>query len=138
MAKYGPSSVAITLDDSGGTARVLSQYIISIGGIKVNSGMVDSTGFGDSWTESLSTGKRFMDDITIEAWYDDTSNTTDAVLGDVANGPADQQKTLLVAYGGSKTTTVEGWIVDYERVLDKDSLHIVRATFRPSGAASEA
>ena len=138
MAKYGPSSVAITLDDSGGSARVLRQYIISIGGIKGNSGMVDSTGFGDSWTESLSTGKRFVDDIVIEAWYDDTSNTTDAVLGDVANGPADQQKTLLVAYGGSKTTTMEGWIVDYERVLDKDSLHIVRATYRPSGAASEA
>ena len=138
MAKYGPSSVAITLDDSGGTARVLSQYIISIGGIKINSGMVDSTGFGDSWTESLSTGKRTMDDITIEAWYDDASNTTDDVLGDVAVGPADQQKTLLVAYGGSKTTSVEGWIVDYERVLDKDSLHIVRATFRPSGAVTEA
>jgi|TARA_R110000824_G_scaffold132891_1_gene295452 hypothetical protein len=126
------------LDDSGGTARVLSQYIISIGGIKINSGMVDSTGFGDSWTESLSTGKRTMDDITIEAWYDDASNTTDDVLGDVAVGPADQQKTLLVAYGGSKTTSVEGWIVDYERVLDKDSLHIVRATFRPSGAVTEA
>lgn len=138
MAKYGPSSVAITLDDSGGTARNLSQYIISIGGIKINAGMVDSTGFGDSWAESLSTGLRSMDDITIEAWYDDTSNTTDAVLGDVANGPADQQKTLVVTYGASKTTTVEGWITDYERVLDKDSLHIVRATFRPSGAATEA
>jgi hypothetical protein len=61
VAKYGPSSVTITLDDSGGTARDLSQYIISIGGIKINAGMVDSTGFGDSWTESLSTGKRFMD-----------------------------------------------------------------------------
>ena len=138
MAKYGPSSVAITLDDSGGTARNLSQYIISIGGIKINAGMVDSTGFGDSWAESLSTGLRSMDDITIEAWYDDTSNTTDAVLGDVANGPADQQKTLVVTYGASKTPTVEGWITDYERVLDKDSLHIVRATFRPSGAATEA
>ena len=138
MAKYGPSSVSIVLDDSGGTARNLSQYIISIGGIKVNAGMVDSTGCGDSWAESLSTGIRNMDDITIEAWYDDTSNTTDAVLGDVANGPADQQKTLVVTYGASKTTTVEGWIVDYERVLDKDSLHIVRATFRPSGAATEA
>lgn len=138
MAKYGPSSVAITLDDSGGTARNLSQYITSIGGIKINAGMVDSTGFGDSWKESLSTGVRSMDDISIEAWYDDTSNTTDAVLGDVANGPADQQKTLVVTYGGSKTTTVEGWIVDYERVLDRDSLHLVRATFRPSGAATEA
>ena len=138
MAKYGPSSVAITLDDSGGTARNLSQYIISFGGIKINAGMVDSTGFGDSWKESLSTGVRSMDDISIEAWYDDTSNTTDAVLGDVANGPADQQKTLVVTYGGSKTTTVEGWIVDYERVLDRDSLHVVRATFRPSGAATEA
>ena len=138
MAKYGPSSVAITLDDSGGTARNLSQYITSLGGIKINAGMVDSTGFGDSWKESLSTGVRSMDDISIEAWYDDTSNTTDAVLGDVANGPADQQKTLVVTYGGSKTTTVEGWIVDYERVLDRDSLHVVRATFRPSGAATEA
>ncbi len=138
MAKYGPSSVAITLDDSGGTARNLSQYITSFGGIKINAGMVDSTGFGDSWKESLSTGVRSMDDISIEAWYDDTSNTTDAVLGDVANGPADQQKTLVVTYGGSKTTTVEGWIVDYERVLDRDSLHVVRATFRPSGAATEA
>jgi len=138
VAKYGPSSVAITLDDSGGTARNLSQYITSFGGIKINAGMVDSTGFGDSWKESLSTGVRSMDDISIEAWYDDTSNTTDAVLGDVANGPADQQKTLVVTYGGSKTTTVEGWIVDYERVLDRDSLHVVRATFRPSGAATEA
>jgi len=138
LAKYGPSSVAITVDDSGGTARNLSQYITSFGGIKINAGMVDSTGFGDSWKESLSTGVRSMDDISIEAWYDDTSNTTDAVLGDVANGPADQQKTLVVTYGGSKTTTVEGWIVDYERVLDRDSLHLVRATFRPSGAATEA
>ena len=138
MAKYGPSSVAVTLDDSGGTARNLSQYITSLGGIKINAGMVDSTGFGDSWKESLSTGVRSMDDISIEAWYDDTSNTTDAVRGDVANGPADQQKTLVVTYGGSKTTTVEGWIVDYERVLDRDSLHVVRATFRPSGAATEA
>ena len=138
MAKYGPSSVAVTLDESGGTARNLSQYITSLGGIIINAGMVDSTGFGDSWKESLSTGVRSMDDISIEAWYDDTSNTTDAVLGDVANGPADQQKTLVVTYGGSKTTTVEGWIVDYERVLDRDSLHVVRATFRPSGAATEA
>jgi len=138
VAKYGPSSVSLVLDDSGGTARDLSQYLISLGGVKVTAGMVDSTGFGDSWAESLSTGMRSMDDLTIEAWYDDTANTTDAVLGDVANGPADQQKTLVLTYGGSKTTTVEGWIVDYERVLDKDSLHIVRANFRPSGAATEA
>ena len=138
MAKYGSSSVTVTLDDSGGTARDLSQYIISLGGIKINAGMVESTGMGDSWKEHLSTGMRATDDITIEAWYDDAASTTDAVLGDVANGPADQQKTLVVTYGASKTTTTEGWIVDYERVLERESLHIVRATFRPSGAATEA
>jgi len=138
VAKYGPSSVTVTIDDSGGTARDLSQYIISLGGIKINAGMVESTGFGDSWKEHLATGMRSTDDISIEAWYDDTANTTDAVLGDVAQGPADQQKTMVVTYGASKTTTTEGWIVDYERVLDRESLHIVRATFRPSGAATEA
>ena len=138
MAKYGPSSVTVTIDDSGGTARDLSQYIISLGGIKINAGMVESMGFGDSWKEHLATGMRSTDDISIEAWYDDTANTTDAVLGDVAQGPADQQKTMVVTYGASKTTTTEGWIVDYERVLDRESLHIVRATFRPSGATTEA
>ncbi len=138
MARRGPKDVKVELDNSAGALVNLSTNIRSIGGIKRASMMSDDAqGFGEAWTKTIATGVQKGEDIAIEAWYDDASDQTHEVLSHAPDGPDADTKTLTITLGGGKSSSWEGYLVDYERVLDRGANHICRATFRPSGAPTE-
>ena len=138
MARRGPKDVKVEVDNSSGTLVDLSANIRSIGGIKRTSTMVDDAqGFGEAWMKTIATGVQKGEDIAIEAWYDDASDETHEVLSQAPDGPDATTKTLTITLGGGKSSSWEGYFVDYERVLDRGTNHICRATFRPTGAPTE-
>src|SRR5438045_9625531 len=108
MANYGPTSLAITFDDSGGTPRVMTPYILTVNDVSVEAALEETQAFGKAWRESLATGIRFMQDIVLGGLFDDTAATgPDAVFNAPAPTPATATRSLLIGYGGPTTWTVE-------------------------------
>lgn len=140
MAKYGQSNVLVVFDRSdGSTTQDMTAYVQSINGIKVSAMLEPSDTFGDSWQESLASGVRKMDPIVIEGIYDDTATTgPDAIFNAPASSPSTTLRTLTLTYGGSKTTSVECLIADYERMLVRGKLHRYKVTLQPTSTVTEA
>lgn len=139
MANYGPSSIIVQVDDSAGVLRVMTPYILSINDISIEAVMEETQSFGDAWRESLAVGVRFMGDIVLGGLFDDAASTgPDAIFIGVATGPTVATRTFSIAYGGTKTTSVETLIQKYVRKPDRNALTKFEATLRPTGAVTEA
>lgn len=140
MAKYGSNSLVIEFDASeGGSLTDMSQYILSVNGVEVEALMEESHSFGDSWFESLATGLRKMNDVVLEGFFDDTASTgPNVVFNRVQDSPADASSSLKFTWGGTKTTTVEAWVVKYTRIASRGALTRFSVTLRPTGAVTEA
>lgn len=134
MANYGSNSVVVTF---GGTN--MTQHTQKINGIKISSILEQSTSFGDAWMESLATGMKKGEPVVLEGLYDDTATTgPDAKYSVTASGPGTTPTALVITYGGSKTTSYNVLIQDYERQLVVGSLHRYKVTLVPTGQISEA
>lgn len=134
MAKYGSGSGSISVDDSGGTPRDLSQYIDTVNGLRVESILVDpSHTFGDTWVERLDTAIKQHADVTIEGWFDDTATSGPHVVLGTTGGTA---RTLTYNPGGSNTRNVEVWIRSYEILMTRGEMTRYRAVLAPTGAVT--
>ena len=134
MAKYGSPSVTVTF---GGTD--MTQHTQTINGLDLESIMEESHSFGDSWFESLATGLKKFSDITLGGLYDDTVTTgPDAKYSVTASGPSTSTTTLVITYGGTKTTTASVFIKKYSRKLVRGSLHKYEVVLTPTGTVTEA
>ncbi len=139
MAKYGSNSLAISIDDSAGAPVVFTQHVLSINEVEIEAILEESHSFGDAWFESLATGIRRMSDVVLEGFYDDAASTgPDVVLKDVTSGPSVASRTLLITWGGTKTTSAEVLIHKYGRIASRGTIHKYRSTLRPTGAVTEA
>lgn len=140
MAKYGSNSLVIQIDSTeGGSLVDISQYILTIGGVEVEAILQESHSFGDSWFEMLATGLRKMNPVVLGGFYDDTATTgPDAIFKNVQDSPADGTRTLVITWGGSKTTTVEVWIQKYARRAVRNELTAFEVTLQPTGSVAEA
>jgi len=139
MAKYGSNSLAVSFDNSGGSPVVMTNYIRTIGDVDVKAMMQESTAFGDAWMEKLATGMREAGSVTIGGYFDDTATTgPDAIFNDVADGPSDSSRTLLITWGGSKTTSAETWISSYKRIAKVGELTAYEVTLEYTGTVTEA
>ena len=139
MAKYGSNSFVVSIDNSGGTPVTMTDYIRSIGDVDVKAMMQESTAFGDAWMEKLATGMLEAGSITLGGYYDDTATTgPDAIFNDVATGPTDSTRTLLLTWGGSKTTSAEVWISAYKRTATVGELTAFEVTLEYTGTVTEA
>lgn len=120
MTKYTSADIAITYDNSAGTPVNVSQYITDFNGIPIQAIVQDTHTFGDSWVERTFAGVKDIGEITLKGFYDDTVTTgPDAVfnrVGNTTNG------TLLIGWGGSKTTTFETTIKSYNRTAGRGQL----------------
>ena len=56
MAKYGSTSLAVSLDNSSGTPGVMTAYVTAIGAVTVEALLEESHSFGDSWFEAMAPG----------------------------------------------------------------------------------
>lgn len=134
MAMYGSPSVVIMYD-----SHDVTQYVMDINDVDVETMMEESHTFGDSWFESLAVGIRKMADIKLKGMYDDTATTgPDALFNTTAAGPSDSSKVLVITYGGSKTTSVGVFIQKYSRKLDRGKIHKYEVTLQPTGTVTEA
>lgn len=134
--KYGSASVTVSLEDGpGGTARAITNHVLTVGGAKITSETEASAAFGDSWDEHTPTGRKKVDPIELTGFWD-TSATTGphVVLKDVDDDPADDGRELILGFGDSKTFTVDVRLVEYEVMAKNGNLTQFRAKLLPTGA----
>lgn len=135
MAQYGSNSITISFDDSGGSLRDMSNYIREFNGVTLEAILAESQAFGDSWFEAVATGMKKVEDITIGGYYDDTASTgPNVVFNAVGNTTT---RTLTVAWGGGKSTSVETVIQKYGRIPVLNDLTKFSVTVRPTGLVTE-
>lgn len=131
MTKYNGSNAFIILDGYN-----LTQYTLEMG-VSRETVFEDSSTFGDSWAESLSTGISKAG-VTQSAFYDDATLGTDVPLV----GLAGTNRNLVVGIEG---LTLGGEYIGfagdieskYERVLSRSALHKVNVTHTVSGAIED-
>ncbi len=118
--KHGSSEITVSYDDApNGSLRLITSYVLTMGGIKLTSNMQVSTAFGDSIEKKLPTGMSKIDPITIHGFWDDTATLGPHVVFLVPDdGPQDLQRSLVIVFGNSKTWSSEGYLESYE-VLGK-------------------
>ena len=141
MALYGSDDVTIVIDSTAGTTVDVTQSIQEINGLDVEAMLEESHTFGDSWVEQLFTGIRKMGDITVKGNFDDAASTSfDVIFNDPGNTKTSgtTTRTLVVKYGGTKTTSVEVWIKNYRRMPSRGAITKAEAVLVPSGAVTEA
>lgn len=139
MAKYGPASITIEYDNSGGTPVDISQHVLSINDIDVESLAEEVHSFGDSWEEHLPIGVGRMAPVEISGLFDDTASTgPDALFKRTSpEGPSDSTRTLTITWG-TNTTSVETYVLSYRRAADRGALTRYTVRLQPTGTVTEA
>lgn len=108
--KQSSSDVTITYDDSGGTPRVITGFIMTLGGAEIEVEQESSESFGDLWREHTPTGMRNASPIGMAGHFDTTATTGPHVVlrpVDADAAPNAATRTLVIVFGDSKTFTVE-------------------------------
>lgn len=121
MAKYGSSVVVVTIDDApGGTARIITPYVTTIGGIKVESITQQTNPFGTASEAHTPVGVTKTPDIPISGFFDDTAAVgPHVVFGAPASwaldiAPASVGRVLVILAATGATFTITVHLVSYE------------------------
>lgn len=136
MANYSSKDLVISIKDNGGSPQTFTGYVRAIGGISIEAILQESTAYGDSWQEFLSTGIRKMAPITIGGFYDTAATSGPDVL--FAGHEGDLREDTVFTYGGSKTTTVDTYVQKYERLPKLGAMTEFQVTLQPTGSVAEA
>lgn len=113
--KHGSSEITVSYDDGpGGTLRLITSYVLTMGAIKLTSNMQVSTAFGDTLEKMLPTGMSKIDQITLHGFFDDTATLgPHVVLIAPDTSPQASTRSLVIVIGNSKTWSSEGYLVSY-------------------------
>jgi len=134
MAKHSPSEVVITIDDApGGTPRVITPYVTSIGGIGVESITEQTNPFGVTSEEHTPIGITKTADIPISGFFDDTATVGPHVVFQVEAAdisPASVGRVLAIVAATGKTFTITVHLVKYEVQLENNGLTKYQALVR--------
>jgi hypothetical protein len=137
MAKLSSSGVTITLDDSGGTPRAVTAFVLTMGGLKITQEMMTSTAYGDTWVQTVVTGIRKGEKIALSGLVDTTADTGTfaTMIQTDADAVPGFTRTLAVGVGGGKTFTAEV-ILESGSIEPKVGLATYSAELQPSGACA--
>jgi|SRR5579883_2222280 len=129
MANYAGKDLTITFNGQAITANVRDPLTVSRESV-----IEDITPFGQQDQVFGYAGLRKGKAITVGGLYDDTPTTgTDAIF--IAIGTS---ASLVIAYGGTKQSTVTAFVQSYDRVADpKGKFTRYKAVLQPSGAWTE-
>lgn len=134
MAKHSPSEVTVTFDDApGGTPRVITPYVTTIGGLSIESITQQTNPFGVTTESHTPVGITKVADITIGGFFDDTATTGPHVVFQIAAAdiaPASVGRVLAIVAATGKTFTITVHLVKYEVGLKKDGLTEYTAVVR--------
>lgn len=135
--KYGSASAVVTIDDHGGTPRIITAHVLSIGGLKIAQITEENSPFGMANEQNVPVGKQKFGPVPIHGNYD-TSATTGphVVFSTLETTPQDATRTLVVSPDGVKNLTVEGYVVEYEPILTDGKLTGYNALFVQAGLAA--
>ncbi len=135
--KYGSASATVTLDDHGGTPRDITAHVLTIGGLKITQITEENSPFGANYEKNTPVGKQKFGPVTIAGNYDTTATTgPHVVFSTLETTPQDSTRTLVIVPGDSKTLTVEGYVTEYEPVMNNGKLTGYSATFVQAGLAA--
>lgn len=136
MAKFGSPSVTVNIDDSGGTARDVTQYIREMNGIEIEAVTDPTHAFGDSWEEHTGTGLSKISDLQLKGWYDDTATSgPHVVFRTLDTSPSAATRTVAIAFGGTNgTATYEARCMKYKVTGKVGNLTEFEATMRATGS----
>jgi len=138
--KYGSADVTVSYDNAPGAAAtpvVLTNFVMELGGAKIEVRHQTSHAFGDRWEEHTPTGLRGCPAIKVSGLFDTTTGGPHDTLK-VTDADADPNagtRTLTLGFGDGKTFTVETRLVDYEVAAKNAALTAFNATVQPTGAA---
>jgi hypothetical protein len=137
MAKLSSSGVTITLDDSAGVARIVTAFVLTMGGLKITQETVGNTAYGDTWMQTLATGIRKGEKIALSGLVDTTADTGTfaTMIPTDADAVPGFTRTLAVLVGGGKTFTAEV-ILESGSIEPKVGLATYSAELQPSGACA--
>jgi len=134
--KYGSASAVITLDDHGGTPRIFTPNVLTIGGLKITQITEENSPFGMANEQNTPVGKQKFGPVTIAGNYDTTATTgPHAMFSTLETTPQDATRTLVISPDGVKNLTVEVYAVEYEPVLTNGKLTGYSATLMQAGLA---
>lgn len=133
MAKYGPDDLVISVDDSGGTPVDVTAFIDEQTEAVIEAIIEESHAFGKAWVEQLFTGIKRMSEIGFTGFYDDAAANFDAIFVGIGG-----TRTVVLTWGGSKTTTFEAIITKYARNAQRNSSTRATASLMPTGTVTEA
>lgn len=139
MANSIPSGIKIEYDNAGATLVDITQHVLTINDIEVESLIEEKHSFGDSWEEHLPIGIGRMAPVELSGLYDDTAATgPDSLFANrVPETPASATRTLKITLVGTKTVSVETYLVSYKRSPDRGALTKYTARLQPTGAVTE-
>lgn len=129
MAKHGPQEVVVTIDDApGGTPRVITPYVNTIGAVGLESITQATNPFGATSEQNTPVGIDKTADISINGFLDDTALVGPKVVFftqatwalDKASGSVGRVLVILTATSMTFTITVH--LVKADLGLKKDAL----------------
>jgi hypothetical protein len=139
--KHGPQEVTITIDDApGGTPRIITPYVNTIGGVGVESITQATNPFGTTSEQHTPVGIDKTADIVISGFFDDTANVgPKAVFFNPSNWALDKAtasvgRVLVILCATGLTFTITVHLVKAEIGLKKDGLTEYTATVRQKSA----
>ena len=122
MAKHGSAEVVITIDDApGGTPTVITQYVMTLGGLKIENITQQTNPFGSTAESHTPVGVEKTPDIPMSGFHDDAANGPHDVLKLQAadKSPASVGRVLVVLAATGATFTITVHLVSYE-ILGKN------------------
>ena len=141
MAKYGPSVVTVTIDDApGGTPRIITPYVTSIGGIGLEAITQQTNPFGVAFESHTPVGLDKVADIPIAGFLDDTASVGPKAVFFLAaswaldKAPASVGRVLVILAATAMTFTITVHLVKAELGLKKDGLTEYSALVRQKSA----
>jgi hypothetical protein len=139
MANSTPAGIKVEYDNDVGSLVDISQFVLTINEISVESAFEEVHSFGDEWEEWLPVGIGKSAQIELGGLYDDSVGGPDDVFADrVPEVPGvTPTRTLKITWVGTKTTTFETYLVAYKRQPDRNALTKWTATLQPTGSFVE-
>ena len=134
MASHSPSEVTVTFDDApGGTSRIITPYVTSIGGLSIESITQQSNPFGVASEEHTPIGITKVADIAISGFFDDTASVGPHVVFQIAAAdyaPASVGRVLVILAATAATFTITVHLVKYDALPKRDGLTEYQALVR--------
>ncbi len=125
LGKHSSSEVTFTLTDAqGGTNRILTGFLLTMGPAKISSILQKSTAYGDTWEKLLPSGLQKVDPITITGFWDDSATPsphTVLISPDILPNSAARSLVITFSTGTIRTFTTTCWLESYA-VIGKTAL----------------